>query len=249
MKLLRFALLAVSSLLAAPFGATPANAVNVTPIHIEMNSAGSGSRAQVTVTNPSRAPLPIEIAAKSMELDERGKQSFGKAAEEFLVFPPQALIQPGATQTFRLQWVGEPQLPKSRSFMIYVNQIPVKMPKGQSGVQVVMSFGVQVNVAPPRGIAKLSLVGTGIDTDPKSGKRRPTITVSNSSNTHGLLPDAAVRVSGGGWSHAFTRQELDEKVGIGLVQPGKRRRFILPVDLPAGVTKVEATLDYRPKRR
>jgi hypothetical protein len=32
------------------------------------------------------------------------------------------------------------------------------------------------------------------------------------------------------------------------VQPGKRRKFTLPVDLPAGVTSVQASVDFRPKR-
>jgi hypothetical protein len=32
------------------------------------------------------------------------------------------------------------------------------------------------------------------------------------------------------------------------VEPGKRRKFTLPVELPPGVTSVQASIDFRPKR-
>ncbi len=149
---------------------------------------------------------------------------------------------------FRLQWVGEPEIPESQSFLMSVNQVPVKLPKGQTAVQIVMSFGVVVNVAPPKGSPALKVVDAGVTTDRKTGKRHPTVTLHNESRVHALLPDGRLSLTGGGWSYTFTQRELGEKVGIGLVQPGKKRRFILPVDLPANVASVQATLDFKPKR-
>jgi P pilus assembly chaperone PapD len=224
-----------------------AEAMSVTPIHVEMTSAGSGGRAQVTVTNDGTTPLPVEAQINKMSVGEDGTQNLEKAGEDFLVFPPQALIPPGASQVFRVQWVGDPEISESQSFMLSMNQIPVKLPEGQSAVQVVMSFGVVINVAPPQGTPALKLVGAGI-AKAKDGKRYPTITVENPTSIHALLPQANIQVSGGGWSYAFTPLELREKVGIGLVQPGKKRRFVLPVDLPDGVTSVQASLDFKPKR-
>ena len=221
--------------------------MSVTPIHVEMTSAGSGGRAQVTVTNDGADPLPVEAVIQKMSLAEDGTQKLEKAGENFLVFPPQALIPPGGDQVFRVQWVGDPVITKSQSFMLSMNQIPVKLPAGQSAVQVVMSFGVVINVAPPQGAPALNLVGTGIAKS-KDGKRHPTITVENPSNIHALLPQSSIKLSGGGWSYDFEPLELSEKVGIGLVQPGHKRRFILPVDLPANVKSVQASLDFKPKR-
>lgn len=230
-------------------GVAAAWAIVVTPIHIEMTAVGAGSRAQITVANNnSTAPLPIEVVIQSMTMNEKGERTLTKAGDDFLVLPPQALIAPGATQVFRIQWVGDPQLAQSKSYLMFMNQIPVKMPAKANAVQVVMSFGVVVNVAPAQGTPELKLVGTGIETDKKTGKRHPTITVENPTRVHALLPQSALKVSGGSWSHTFTRTEMDEKIGIGLVLPGKRRRFVLAVDLPAGVSTVQATLDFRPKR-
>ena len=239
-------LLALASLLIAARIA-PAAAMSVTPIHVEMTSAGAGGRAQVSVTNDGTEALPVEGVIQKMALAEDGSQQLAPAGEDFLVFPPQALIPPGGSQVFRVQWVGEPMIASSQSFLLSMNQIPVKLPAGQSAVQVVMSFGVVINVAPPQGTPSLNLVDTGVAKS-KDGKRHPTITVENPSNVHALLPQSTIQLTGGGWSYSLQPLELSEKVGIGLVQPGSKRRFILPVDLPANVTTVQASLDFKPKR-
>ena len=129
-------------------GVPVAEAMSVTPIQIEMATVG-GARPQFTVTNDSKEPLPVEIQIQSMKLDENGGRKLDKAKDNFLVFPPQALIKPGASQTFRLQWVGDRTIPQSESYMLAVNQIPVKLPACKSAVQIVMSFGVVLHCAPP----------------------------------------------------------------------------------------------------
>ena len=226
----------------------PAEAMSVTPIQVEMNSSGPGGRAQIIVTNEGKDPLPVEIKLERLSLGESGERSLSKAPDNFLIFPPQALIKPGSAQVFRIQWVGEPLLSASESYMMSVNQIPVKLPTGKSAVQIVMSFGVVINVAPPQGLPELKLVGSGVETDKKTGKRHPTITVENPTKIHALLPQSIIQVSSGGWSHTLSQSELGQRVGIGLVQPGKKRKFVLPVDLPANVSSVQASLDFKPKR-
>jgi fimbrial chaperone protein len=226
----------------------PGWALSVTPIHVEMSAVGPGSRAQVVVSNESREAVPFEISFERLIVNEDGTTRYAKARDELLVFPPQALIPPGSAQTFRLQWVGEPDQPRSESFIVSVNQIPVKLPAGRNAVQVVMSLGVMVNVAPPKGVPALRLVGTGIAVD-KRGRRSPTVTVENPSNTHAVLRDADIRLSSGNWAVALSSQEVGQKVGIGLVQPGSRRRFVLPVEVPAHVKGLKGQIDYRPRRK
>jgi fimbrial chaperone protein len=229
------------------FAAAPAAATSVSPIQLEMTSAGAASRTQVTVTNSSQAPLALETALQRLELGENGEEKLTRAGDEFLVFPPQAMVAPGGTQVFRVQWVGEPRLERSQSFRLALSQIPVKLPHTKSAVQVVMSIGVLVNVAPPQGVPELRLVGTGITAE-KARKPKPTITVENATPVHALLEQATVKLSSGSWSQTLSPGEIGQKIGSGLVQPGKRRKFILPIELPPGVTKVEASIDFKPKR-
>ncbi len=227
--------------------ATQAMAMSVTPTQLEMASTGTASHAQVTVANSSAEPLTGEAVIARLK-PKGSKVADQTADEDFLVIPPQALIPPGATQNFRVQWLGEPLLEKSQSFLLYLNQIPVKLPKGKSGVQVVASLGVMVNVAPPRGEPDLKIVSTAVVAG-KDGKPHPAITVVNSSNVHGLLPDMRISLSSGGWSDTIPPGTLSSTLGIGLVQPGEQRRFVLPIDLPPGTSSVEASIAYEKKKR
>jgi fimbrial chaperone protein len=222
-------------------------AVTVAPMQVEMVSAGALSRATVSVINNSSTPLPIESVVQRMTLDENGKSSTSKAGDEFLVMPPQAMIPPGATQNFRIQWLGEPLIETSQSFFIFFNQLPVKALQGKAELQVVMSLGVMVNVAPPQGTPGLKVVGTGVTVD-NLGKRRPTITVQNPTKIHALLPQTTIRLSAGGWSETLPPGLLSERLGSGLVQPGRQRKFVLPVDLPPTVSSIQASIEMMPRR-
>lgn len=226
--------------------ASTANAMTVTPTQIEMTSTGRASRGAITAVNNGADALAVELVVKKATLDEAGIPTSNATSEEFLIMPPQALIPPGATQNFRIQWLGEPLLEKSETFLIYVNQLPVKLPKRIRGVQVVFGMGVMVNVAPPRGEPELKIVNSGVVTDER-GRRHPTLTVINPTNVHALFPQSTVRISRGSWSETLSSGELAQSIGIGLVQPGHRRRFVLPITLPPGVMSVQSSLEFRPK--
>lgn len=238
-----FAAIAVP--LAALLFAIPAKAMTVQPIVLDLSTSGGKTSSQISVINDAARPLPVEIVILRAELDERGEMATKPAGDEFIVLPQQALIAPGATQSFRVQWVGDPQIKTSQSYVFSVNQVPVKMPEGKTGVQVVFNFATIVNVAPATGKSEINLLKTGVGKDDK-GKSRPELTVKNSGNIHAKLTDATIKLSGGAWSQTLTPDQLRQIVGIGLVQPGKTRRFLIPVDMPDGVSQVTASIDYKP---
>jgi fimbrial chaperone protein len=231
----------------ATLSAIPANAMSVSPSLVEMTTTGSGQGRQISVVNDSAKPLPVEIVISRMELTETGETITKPAGDEFLVFPPQALVRPGATQNFRIQWVGDPQIKQSQSYVFSVNQVPVRMPEGKSGVQVVFNFATIVNVAPPAGQPAVSLVSAGLGKDEK-GTTRPALTVKNPGNVHAKLTDATIRLAAGSWSTVLRPDQLRQSMGIGLIQPGKTRRFLLPVDIPANAGQLTASIDYKPAK-
>ncbi|MBS0233810.1 MAG: molecular chaperone [Proteobacteria bacterium] len=246
--LLRLLIFALAPVVLFATACTGVMAMSVSPIEVEMSSVGMKSRAQITVINDSADPLPVEAVLQSLSLNERGEKKLANAGDDFLVFPTQAMIAPGGMQVFRMQWVGDPEILASKTFLMSLNQVPVRMKGRRSEVQVVIGLGVVINVAPPTGLPKIRLLQTSIVQDPVSGKRRPIISVENVSNVHALLSQSTISVSGDGWSVTIPSGLLKTKLGFGLVQPGRRRTFILPVDLPSGVRNVVANIDFRPKR-
>jgi fimbrial chaperone protein len=236
------------ALLAASIAAANAraSAMSVRPVTLDLSTTGNNI-GQISVVNDGATPLPVEVLVSRMELNEAGEMTTRPAGDDFSIFPPQALVPPGASQNFRLQWVGDPQMQQSQSYVFSVNQVPVRLPKIKSGVQVVFNFATIVNVAPSGGRAALDLVSTGIGKDDK-GKPHPALTVKNPGNVHAKLTDATIKVSGGAWSETLRPEQLRQAMGLGLVQPGKTRRFLLPLDLPAGVNQVTASIDYKPAK-
>lgn len=237
----------VALILLALLSADSARAMSVSPTEIEMTSVGGKSRAQIAVTNDGDVPLPVETILNQLSLSEAGDRTLTEAGNEFLVFPPQAMIAPGETQVFRLQWVGEPEIAASKSYLMSVSQVPVKFKNKRSEVQVVVGLGVVINVAPPSGTSLLRVVSASVVQD-SNGHRRPTIAVKNSGAVHALLSQATIEVSGNGWSILLPAAEFRERLGMGLVQPGKIRSFVLPLTVPDSAENIAATLTYKPKR-
>lgn len=233
--------------IACIFGATPASALTVSPVHVELSSTGSRNRAQITVINNSNLPLPIEAVLMEASFDELGRATTTKAGEDFLIMPPQALIPPNSTQNFRIQWLGNPVIDKSRSYMLYFSQVPVRDPSRKAIVQIVMSIGVLINVAPPQGSPTLVVESSAIETD-RRGQRHPSITVRNPTNVHAQLRQTTIKLEQGGWSAALHPSTIEQTIGIGLVQPGRRRRFVLPIALPAGQGPLRVRVETMTRR-
>lgn len=228
-------------LLAATFAADDARALGVTPLIVELSSGASNRTTQVVVENDNATDTPIEIEVFRVELDENGGQHLTEAPSDFLVFPPSRMLKPHTKQVFRIQWVGA-ALAKSQTYIFAINQLPVKMPDAKSGVQILFNFDVIANVAPPSGTRNLDLLATGTVTE--GGKRYASLLIANSGNVHAKLSDATLTLRSGSWSQTLTPAELQLRLGAAVVQPGKRRRFKIPVELPAQASSVTAELAY-----
>jgi fimbrial chaperone protein len=239
----------VRILLAIAFiaSALPASAMTVSPVHVELSSAGSRNRSQITVINSSDSPLPVEALLVEASLDESGRVRASKAGEDFLIMPPQALIPPHSTQNFRIQWLGNPLIDSSRSYLLYFSQVPVQQARKLPSVQVVMSVGVMINVAPPRGTPSLDVESAGV-AEQAGGHLRPVITVRNPTKIHAQLRETTIHLERGRWSKSLSPAHIEQLVGIGLVQPGQRRRFILPVDVPVGTGPLRVRVEISVRR-
>ena len=225
-----------------------ASAMVVEPLLLDLASAGKGSQQAFMVANNGAAPLPVEIAVSRIEFGPNGEQTSQRSGQEFVIYPPQAIVAAGATQVFRIQWVGEPDLAKSRTYRFDISQVPVKLAKEKSGIQIVMTFGITVNVAPPQGKSEIQVMGAAPVVG-KDGKRLAALTVKNPGSKHAYLRQSVIDLSGSGWSAQMTSAAFGQQVGLGIVQPGKERRFILPIEVPAGVSAIKATVKYDPGMR
>jgi P pilus assembly chaperone PapD len=226
-------------------GAFASQAMSIEPLLLEVSSFGKGTTQSFQVTNNGASSLPVEVNVSKVEIGPDGELRYEVAENDFLIYPPQANIPKGAAQIFRVQWIGDPDIDESRNYRLAVSQVPITLPEGTSGIQITMSFGVIVSVSPPQGNAAIAVTGAK-PAKGEDGKQAVALNVKNTGNKHAYMRDAAISLSGGGWSQTLTALEVGQKIGLGIVQPGKERRFLIPLEVPPGVSDITASIDYQP---
>ncbi len=221
-------------------------AMTVQPVMINLNTSGRGMSQVVTVENTFATALPVELRVQELKVTENGVELTGVDPGDLLVFPPQALIEPGQTQSFRVQYVGEPDLAASKHYYITVAQLPVQLPEGQSAIQILYNFQVLVSVAPNGAKPALAIQSASVASNAE-GKPVPVITVSNASAAHGYLSNGRLRIiqKDADGKEIFRRSlsgpEIQQTIGFGLIGANQNRVVQIPVELPSEGGTVEAT--------
>ena len=229
---------------AAPYQA--AHAMTVQPVVIDLQTAGRQMSQTITVENTFATPLPVELTVQELDLTTEGVKQTGKDPGDLLVFPPQTIIAPGQTQTFRVQYVGDPALAKSKHYYVTVAQLPIKLPEGQSAIQILYNFQVLISVA-PLGVKPKIEVQSAEATPGAGGKTYATVTMVNQSPAHGYLSNGHLRIvekdkSGAQvFSKSLSGAEIQQTMGFGLIGGGQTRRVAVPVELPSTDGTVEAS--------
>lgn len=236
-------LLGLSWIVIAPL---TASAMSIEPVVLDVMSFGGNSQQSFRVMNDGNSSLPVEIVVSRMELDADGQPQYEPAEDDFLIYPPQAIIASGGAQNFRVQWIGDPNITVSRNYRISVSQLPVSLPSESAGIQILMSFGIAVGVSPPESKASMS-IKSAVPTKNKDGASFVALDVRNDGNRHAYFGHSLVSLSGSGWSANLNSSEILQKLGLGIVQPGKERRFLIPMDVPPGVSDITASIDYKPE--
>ena len=221
-------------------------AMTVQPVIINLKQSGNGMTQIITVENTFATPLPVELRVQSLEFDQSGIKETGKDPGDLLIFPPQALIQPGQTQSFRVQYVGDPDLKTSKHYYVTVAQLPVKLPAGQSAIQILYNFQVLVSIA-PMGAKPAIKVQTAEIGHNEAGKPIPLVTLSNTSAAYGYLSEGRLRIveKDAAGKEVFRRTlsgpETQQTIGFGLVGANQTRRMSLPIELPVDGGSVDVS--------
>jgi fimbrial chaperone protein len=210
--------LKLAALAALALGAaTVAHAYQVSPMIYDMKPSGRDASAVIRVNNTNTTAITVEIEAEKRLFDETGKESREAADKDFVLFPPQAVIQPGATQAVRVQYVGEQKLDKSVTYTITVKQVPVKLPNdGKSGVQFVFNFSTVANIVPDgaKPVIETQLTGEG---------KKLKLVLKNTGNKYANLALSNVDLAGGAFKMTIKDDEWRKALGTSWILPGGTR--------------------------
>lgn len=220
------------------FAAPAAEAMTVQPVVIDLATAGRAMGDVIIVENTFDRPLAVELSVQALEFTEGAVRPTGEDTGELAVFPPQASIQPGERQNFRVQYVGDPELASSRHFFVTVAQLPVQEVSGQSNIQLLYNFQVLVSVSPTGSGPAITVAAAEIGRNDE-GQPVPVITAQNAAASHGYLSRGRLQIvqQDAGGAEIFRRDvsgpEIQQSLGYGLIAGGQSRRVVLPVPLPS----------------
>ena len=228
------------------FGGVAA-AMTVQPVVVDLRMAGREMSAPVRVENNGPNPLPVEIRIVETDFAPDTVRASDRRSEDLIAFPPQAIIPPGETQVFRLQFVGDPGAERSKHYYVEVAQLPVELPEGQSAIQILYNFQVMVNVASvTAGKPDLTVEAAEVVKNAE-GKAVAAFTVRNAGANYGYLSTGQLTISyrdaaGKTVRRTLTSNDIQQMIGFGLVGPGMTRRFVSPVEVAAADGAIEDAL-------
>ncbi|WP_164684147.1 molecular chaperone [Vibrio maerlii] len=132
-----------------------ASSFQVEPMFQHLSNVGSRAQAEYRVENTGTEPLAIESAAYSREVISDIDEDLVPADHDFIIMPPQAIIEPGEYQLFRVRYLGSDKLNESISYRVTFKQLPLKNEIDGTGVDLLFNFATLVFVSPENASSKL----------------------------------------------------------------------------------------------
>jgi fimbrial chaperone protein len=232
-----------------------AHAFKLIPMYMDFHPTGREAHQTFRIENEGDQPVAVQVSMVTREMDIEGKEAYGDAEDDFLVYPPQVVLMPKQIQAVRVQWVGNPNPSKELAYRIMAEQLPVDLEKGERRSR---AAGVKVNILVrylgvvyvlPKG-ARPDVVLDSVQAQGGNGGRRALVlTVRNRGSAHAILGNLKVRLTpkGGGAGVELSGQDLQGMEGENILA-GHRRRFVLPWPKGLGEGIPEASLDFTPWR-
>ena len=196
----------------------PAAAIDVQPV-VNVIALPQDTRGiTIAVSNPRTVQLPVTFDIVERNVSPDGSEEQTPADDDFVIFPVQAILEPGQTQSVRVQYVGAAPA-KSRSFTLFATEVPVDLEGADnSGVQRILRIGASIHVAP-----------TGTQPDPvliaatpeETGVR---VTIQNDGSRFVYIDNLSLKFG----DQTIEGFALANIAGRTLIPPGKMRSFVVP---------------------
>jgi P pilus assembly chaperone PapD len=197
------------------------HAATVQPMRFELSPIGADSRTKLQLTNDSSETITVEATSWRSAVSSDGNETLTPADDDIIVFPPTAVVDPGKTQYFQVQYIGDPELSASQLYRVRVEQLPVKLDKSKSGLAVTLQFNTMLNVVPPGSSAVTKINSIKPGKDPGS----LIVELKNSGNRFVRLHDTIWTIDRAGKSSVVPNSVVRELVPDVLVLPHSTRNI------------------------
>jgi fimbrial chaperone protein len=222
-------------------GESASAAYQFQPISRVFSPTGSKATQSFEVVNSGANRVAVTVSFATLERDEQYVETNRDAEDEFLAYPAQMILEPGARQTLRVTWLGTPKPTRELAYRIIVTQVPIERidrtkvddrVKGQ--VQIMLTYRGTLFIRPPKAAPRVVLGAAALETG-ADGRPALAFMLENTGTAVGLVKTCAVRLAPAAAGPGISLPPA----ALAVVQNtrvlgGGKRRYVLP--WPAGVT-------------
>ena len=233
-------------------GVQPAFAFKLLPISRTFTPAGSGATQSYQVVNDSDERLAVQVSIVQRQMDLTGKENYKPADEDFLIYPPQILLEPQKTQTVRVTWLGDPQPTKELAYRIIAEQLPINLEKPQANqtkpvgaVKVLLRYLGSLYIRPANVQPDVVLEGAELQKGTNSANELA-ISFNNRGTARAVLKNLKLHLIGQGKTVDLQPEQLKE-INNAVILAGNKRRFVMPWPNSLPVGSVTAKFEFDQK--
>lgn len=223
----------------------PALAFQLNPISRIFAPLGQEATQDYEIVNDSDERVAVEVTVVERTVSLDGEETHTPADDDFLIYPPQMIVEPGTAQVVRVMWLGDPAPTEELAYRLVAEQLPINLvdpnsevperPAGQ--VQIMMRYIGALYIQPAGVTPDLQVVAATPQTSPE-GVRQLAVTLDNQGTAHALLKNYTLHLTSQGTTIDFPGEQLDDANHV-VVLAGHQRRFV--VSWPAGLPQGEVT--------
>lgn len=213
-------------------------AFHLAPMQTIFAPVGRGTTQSFDVVSTGTQPVAVEIHMVKRIVAPDGTEINPNADDEFIVYPPQILLNPGERQRVRVTWLGNPEPAQELTYRIVAEQLPINLGQieAQQGgrsviIKTLFEYVGSVYITPRNAQPNIQLDSLVAVSNPQGGTQLK-VTLVNQGNRHQIMRGVSLTVQGdNGDVIQFSPAQLKAIAGENMLA-GMRREFLLP--LPNG---------------
>jgi fimbrial chaperone protein len=217
----------------------------------------ASSQAFRVVNTSTEQPVAVELYMAKRDVAPDGTETWNREVgeENFLLYPPQTILQPGEEQVVRVTWLGEAKPDYELAYRLIAEQVPVDFapepePTIVEGRQIrinsLVRYAGSVYIT-PENVAPDVVIESAEYQQDEQGNDLLVLTFYNQGTAHTLLENLTLTLTPVGQPDQAVTLSPEElsKINRTNILAQHRRRFVLPwhPDLPVG--EVEVSFDYQ----
>ena len=230
--------------------AEPAQAYDLRPIVLQLSPTGPGTTQSVIITNSHDEPIAIELRAFRREQKPDGTEDRVPEDEDIIISPPQLVIAPGASQSVRVRWVGNPAPDHELSYRLVSEQLPIKLASEKRGdfsanVSVNYRYEAALYVTPDNAAPSAQIVRAEPVTD-QNGMPMLELEIANSGTRRATLEEPRLKLTSASGQEVTLEGDAVKPLAqmVTLVGAHRTVRVAWPENFAVGPVKAELQTRY-----